>query len=56
MIKIYGSKEREAELIAFLAEFPRVRVYLSYPLRGRTRKVRIGQAKGLYKVHNFPIT
>lgn len=51
MIKIYSSRERELEVIDFLAEF-RVRAFTTYPIKGRTRKVR---GTKLYKVINFPL-
>lgn len=50
MIKIYSSKEKERAVIDFLAEF-RVRAFTSYPIKGRTRKVRGTQ---MYKIINFP--
>lgn len=51
MIKIYGNKEKEKQIVEFLSEF-RVRVYLNYPVKGMTRKVR---GTKLYKIINFPI-
>lgn len=51
MIKVYASKLVERDIIAFLAEF-RARVYLTYPIKGVTRKVR---GTKLYKVVNAPI-
>ena len=54
MIKIYGSKESEREVLDFLSEF-RVRVFTNYPIKGRTRKERRSARKGLYKVINFPV-
>jgi hypothetical protein len=53
MLKIYGSRDAEAELIEILAEFPRLRVFLSYPMKGCTRKVR---RSNLFKVTSFPLT
>ena len=51
MIKILGKKVYELELLMVLAEYPRLRVFLNYPVKGRTKKVR---GKELYKVVNFP--
>lgn len=50
MLKIYASKQEEIRLLQVLAEF-KCRAYLSYPIKGRTRKVRKSQ---FYKVTNFP--
>ena len=54
MLKIYGSKEAEAQLLEILAEY-RVTTFLTYAVKGRTRKVRSGRGKGYYKVVNYPI-
>lgn len=51
MLKVYARKEVEKELLSFLAEF-KARVYLNYPVKGVTRKVRGAK---LYKVVNFPL-
>lgn len=51
MLKIYGNNRMtEEELLTMLAEF-KVRVFINYPIKGRTRKVR---GTNLYKVVNFP--
>lgn len=53
MLKIYSAnRSAEYELLEFLAEFPKHRVFINYPIKGRTRKVRGTQ---LYRVVNFPI-
>lgn len=53
MLKIYSSnRQAEQELIEFLGEFPKHRVFVNYPIKGRTRKVR---GTGLYRIINFPI-
>lgn len=51
MLKIYANREREIALLPLLAEF-KARVITSFPIKGRTRKIK---GKNAYKVINFPI-
>jgi len=51
MIKIYGSREEEARLLAYLVEF-KVRAVVNYPIKGKTRKIR---KQNLYKIIYYPI-
>lgn len=50
MIKLYGTRKAERELLPVLAEF-RVRAFLSYPLKGLTKKRR---GKDSWQVVNYP--
>ena len=51
MLKLYGSRASESEVLDFLSEF-KVRVFTNYPIKGRTRKNRRTK---LYRVTNFPV-
>jgi len=53
MLKIYtANREKEYELLEFLGEFPKSRVFINYKIAGKTKKVRKTK---WYRVTNFPI-
>ncbi len=52
MMHIYASRKELARLMPYLAEF-KCRVFINYPIKGMTRKVR-GKVS-TYRVHSFPI-